>query len=201
MRSRTAFVALIASVAMSGCGEKQEQPSDRELARTVLLSKRDLPPGSSIRESPVAGASCGPASYMKKAVMTESPMFVVEKSNVQQVAGVFRSTTAAESAVRSLTSALRRRCLLGTLRIFGARVSEGAGQLPTGSPQIKGEWSLMSFELKEDGAPPSHVDIALVRDGRGLTETLYLTEKADSPYWLIADLASSSDEALAKIPS
>jgi hypothetical protein len=127
---------------------------------------------------------------------------VVGESNVQQVAGVFQSNAAAERAVAALTSDLRRRCLRETFIWYSnGRVSEGKGQLPGGDPRIEGDWSLISFEMKQDGAPPSHVDIALVREGRGLTETLYLTEQADSPYRLMEDLASSSDEALAKVPS
>jgi hypothetical protein len=196
MRSRLSLLALIAMLTAVGCSE-ESPTSDRQLAHEALISEHDLPPGSSVRESPIAGAPCGPLPYMDKGATAESPMFAVRSSSVQQVVGVFRSPAAAEAAQADLDSPARRKCILDTLQRYSTALVTA---LPVADLGLGDESKLMSFEIELKGFATSHLDVATVVDGRGVTEILFLTEEADLARHLLLDIAAAAGKPLATLP-
>ena len=174
-------VALLAA-ACAGCGSSRPEASRSTPVGAVLLTRSDLPGGTTIQ--PSLPEECGPLPILRqnggRAAATE--MFGLGETRMEEAVGAFPDPSAAVAAYRELTSRERRACIAGAIESLAPGAAGGGPVAPRGLPSRRLSYGdAASLQRYLVGGPSSStassMDVISIRSGRCVATFLLLSER------------------------
>jgi hypothetical protein len=175
-------LAFVVALMVTGCGgsDNTTSTSEKFTISNLLLSRHDLPNGTTVGDTPPELCSPLPILKEEKGQVASSRFLVFGKTSVAEAVGYFNSSAMAASVYKSLNAHERLECIHRAISLYGPSQDtvEPASPLKL---RVGDEASLVRYRLVgADSRLKSYGDVISIRVGRCTAALLVTVESGRS---------------------